>query len=105
MLSSSQAAAFIIGRRVLAARGGCGRSRGLVTVEPQESVYLPCLRNSRRRMVRPVAAGPAPPPKCHRHFYLDPGLAAVTPESLKRRIARPLEKIPRPDLITDRQPR
>ena len=87
------------GAAVLAARGALRAQPGLVTVEPQESVYLPVAAQLQAAMVRPWR--PARPlPKNASAILFGPGLAAdELPESLKRELRAHWKKFPGPMIV------
>jgi len=74
------------GAAVLAARGALRAQPGLVTVEPQESVYIPVAAQLQAAMARPWRAA-RPLPKNSTALLFGPGLAADNlPATLKKEL-------------------
>jgi NAD(P)H-hydrate epimerase len=72
------------GAAVLAARGALRAQPGLVTVEPQPSVYVPVAAQLQAAMVRPWSASQDLPGKCSAILF-GPGLAQkALPSALKK---------------------
>jgi NAD(P)H-hydrate repair Nnr-like enzyme with NAD(P)H-hydrate dehydratase domain len=80
------------GAAVLAARGALRAQPGLVTVEPQESVYIPVAAQLQAAMVRPWRAA-RPLPANATAILFGPGLAADKLPSRSRRNCAPIGKI------------
>ena len=87
------------GAAVLAARGALRAQPGLVTVEPQESVYLPVAAQLQAAMVRPWRAG-RPLPKNSTAILFGPGLAAdQLPDALKKELRALWKTFPGPMIV------
>jgi NAD(P)H-hydrate epimerase len=87
------------GAAVLAARGALRAQPGLVTVEPQESVYLPVAAQLQAAMARPWRAG-RPLPKNSTAILFGPGLAADhLPAALKKELRVHWKNFPGPMIV------
>jgi NAD(P)H-hydrate epimerase len=87
------------GAAVLAARGALRAQPGLVTVEPQASVYVPVASQLQAAMVRPWRAA-RPLPKNSTAILFGPGLAAdKLPQSLKKELRAHWENFPGPMIV------
>ena len=87
------------GAAVLAARGALRAQPGLVTVEPQESVYIPVAAQLQAAMVRPWR--PARPlPKNATAILFGPGLAADNlPKALQKELRAHWKNFPGPMIV------
>jgi len=87
------------GAAVLAARGALRAQPGLVTVEPQASVYIPVASQLQAAMVRPWRAA-RPLPANSTAILFGPGLAAdKLPQSLKSELRDHWENFPGPMIV------
>jgi NAD(P)H-hydrate epimerase len=87
------------GAAVLAARGALRAQPGLVTVEPQESVYIPVAAQLQAAMARPWRAG-RPLPKSASAILFGPGLAADNlPAALKKELRALWKSFPGPMIV------
>src|ERR1019366_9016221 len=87
------------GAAVLAARGALRAQPGLVTVEPQPSIYIPVAAQLHAAMVRPWRAG-RPLPKNATAILFGPGLAAdKLPATLKRELRSHWKNFPGPMVV------
>jgi NAD(P)H-hydrate epimerase len=87
------------GAAVLAARGALQAQPGLVTVEPQESVYIPVAAQLQAAMVRPWRAA-RPLPTNTTAILFGPGLAAdKLPPALTRELRAHWENFPGPMIV------
>jgi len=87
------------GAAVLAARGALRAQPGLVTVEPQPSVYIPVAAQLQAAMVRPWRAGQALP-KNATAILFGPGLAAdKLPATLKKELRSHWKSFPGPMVV------
>jgi len=87
------------GAAVLAARGALRAQPGLVTVEPQESVYIPVASQLQAAMVRPWRAG-RPLPINSTAILFGPGLAAEKlPQSLRKELRVQWGNFPGPMIV------
>ena len=83
----------------LAARGALRAQPGLVTVEPQPSIYIPVAAQLHAAMVRPWRAG-RPLPKNATAILFGPGLAAdKLPATLKRELRSHWKNFPGPMVV------
>jgi NAD(P)H-hydrate epimerase len=87
------------GAAVLAARGALRAQPGLVTVEPQEPVYIPVAAQLQAAMVRPWRAA-RPLPTTTTAILFGPGLAAdKLPQSLKKELRAHWKDFPGPMIV------
>ena len=87
------------GAAVLAARGALRAQPGLVTVETQESVYIPVAAQLQSAMARPWRAG-GPLPKSATAILFGPGLAAdKLPAALKNELRAHWKNFPGPMIV------
>ena len=87
------------GAAVLAARGALRAQPGLVTVEPQESVYIPVAAQLQGAMVRPWRAA-RPLPESSTALLFGPGLAADNlPAALKKELRAHWKNFPGPMIV------
>jgi NAD(P)H-hydrate epimerase len=87
------------GAAVLAAHGALRAQPGLVTIEPQESVYLPVAAQLQAAMVRPWRAGQPLPNKCSAILF-GPGLAQKNlPAALKNELRSHWKTFPGPMVV------
>jgi NAD(P)H-hydrate epimerase len=87
------------GAAVLAARGALRAQPGLVTVEPQESVYIPVAAQLQAAMVQPWRAA-RPLPANATAILFGPGLAAdKLPQSLKKELRAHWASFPGPMIV------
>ena len=87
------------GAAVLAARGALRAQPGLVTVEPQESVYVPVAAQLQAAMARPWRAA-RPLPKNSTAILFGPGLAAdKLPPALKKSMRAHWKNFPGPMIV------
>ena len=87
------------GAAVLAARGALRAQPGLVTVETQESVYLPVAAQLQAAMVRPWRAA-RPLPKNSTAILFGPGLAAdKLPAALQKELRAHWKNFPGPMIV------
>jgi NAD(P)H-hydrate epimerase len=87
------------GAAVLAARGALRAQPGLVTVEPQDSVYIPVAAQLQAAMVRPWRAA-RPLPKGATAILFGPGLAAeILPAALMKELRAHWRNFPGPMVV------